>query len=82
MDTMAHALVVADSILAEGELDRRRDERYGGWNDGLGQEILDGKHTLATLHDAQIGLDSEPTRVSGRQEALENLVARHLDTAR
>ncbi len=42
------------------------------------QEILDGKH----LHEAQLADDREPARVSGRQEALENLVARHIDTAR
>jgi xylose isomerase len=82
MDTMAHALVVAASILEDGELDRRREERYAGWEGELGQAILDGKHTLADLHDAQLASDAEPTRVSGRQEALENLVARHVDTAR
>ncbi len=81
MDTMAHALVVAASILEEGELDRRRTQRYAAWEGTLGQEILDGKHTLAGLHDAQLADDREPTRVSGRQEALENLVARHIDTA-
>jgi xylose isomerase len=82
MDTMAHALVVAAAILEDGELDRRRDERYAGWSSGLGAEILDGKHTLAALHEQQLGIDGDPPRVSGRQEALENLVARHIDTAR
>jgi xylose isomerase len=82
MDTMAHALVVAAAILEDGELDRRREERYAGWDGELGQAILDGKHTLADLHDVQLASDAEPTRVSGRQEALENLVARHVDTAR
>jgi xylose isomerase len=30
MDTLAKSLLVAQSIIDEGELDRRRDERYAG----------------------------------------------------
>jgi xylose isomerase len=82
MDTMAHALVVAAAILEDGELDRRLDERYAGWNGEFGQSILDGKQHLADLHEAQLAIAGDPARVSGRQEALENLIARHIDTAR
>jgi xylose isomerase len=82
MDTMAHALVVAAAILDDGELDRRREERYAGWDAEFGQSILDGKHHLADLHETQLAIAGDPARVSGRQEALENLVARHIDTAR
>ncbi len=82
MDTMAHALVAAASILDEGQLDRRRAARYAGWDGDLGSQILDGAVTLADLRDAQLDSTVEPTRTSGRQEALENLVARHIDTAR
>jgi xylose isomerase len=81
MDTMAHALVVAAAILDDGALDRARDERYAGWSSEFGQSILDGKHSLADLHETQLAATTEPTRVSGRQEALENLVARFIDTA-
>ena len=35
--------------------------------------------TLQQLHDAQLGTDKEPTRTSGHQEALENLVAKHIE---
>lgn len=80
MDTMAHALVVAASILDDGELDRNRRDRYAGWD--AQQHLLDGGVTLQQLHDAQLDVDEEPTRASGRQEALENLVARHIDQAR
>jgi xylose isomerase len=62
------------------ELDRRRDERYSGWDDR--QDLLDGKVGLQELHDAQLASPDEPLRVSGRQEALENLVARHVERAR
>ena len=80
MDTMARSLLAAAAILDDGELDRRRRDRYAGWD--AEQAILDGEVTLQQLHDAQLGTDKEPTRTSGRQEALENLVAKHIERAR
>jgi xylose isomerase len=77
MDTMARSLLAASSILDDGELDRRREDRYAGWD--AEQDILAGKVTLQQLHDAQLGSDKEPARVSGHQEALENLVAKHIE---
>jgi len=77
MDTMARSLVAAASILDDGELDRRREDRYAGWD--AEQDILAGKVTLQQLHDAQLGSDKEPARVSGHQEALENLVAKQIE---
>ncbi len=81
MDTMAKALLAADSIIASGELDAARDARYAGWDSELGRSILDGPATLNSLHDRAIGT-GEPTRTSGHQEMLENLVARHIARAR
>ncbi|NND73569.1 MAG: xylose isomerase [Ilumatobacter sp.] len=80
MDTMARALLAAASILEDGELDRRRDERYAGWD--AERRILDGEVTLRQLHTAQLDSATEPTGVSGRQEELENLVARHIERVR
>lgn len=76
MDVLARSLLAAASIIEEGELDRRRAARYAGWDDR--RDILDGDVTLQQLHDAQLTAP-EPTPVSGRQEALQNLVARHID---
>ena len=80
MYTMARALLAATSILEEGELDARRDARYEGWTDE--GRILDGLVTLGELRDAQLDSDSDPVPVSGRQEALENLIARHIERIR
>ncbi len=81
MDTIAHALVVAAAMLADGALEDVRRARYAGWESDLGRRILAGDETLAALHER--GLDAgEPPRASGRQEAVENLVARYVDTAR
>jgi xylose isomerase len=79
MDTLARSLLAAASILETGELDGIRDARYAKWDEAA--DVLDGKVSLQELHDRQLGL-GEPTRVSGRQEELENLVARYVERAR
>lgn len=81
MDTMARALLVAASILESGELDAIRNGRYSGWDQDFGTSLLAGEHTLSQLHDRALGV-SEPERSSGRQEELENLVARYVERAR
>jgi xylose isomerase len=78
MDVMAKALLAAASIVESGELDRQRDQRYAGWDGALGRSILQGSTSIHELHERALG-GPEPKRVSGRQEALENLVARHID---
>ncbi|MEY2960041.1 MAG: hypothetical protein RLZZ01_2609 [Actinomycetota bacterium] len=82
MDTMAKSLLVAHSIIDEGELDRRRAERYAGWDTAAGRAILAGEVSLQRMHDDLIASGHEPEPVSGRQELLERLVARHIDTVR
>jgi xylose isomerase len=79
MDTMARALLVAESV--RGELDANRERRYAGWDSELGTSILDGTSTLSALHDRAFDR-GEPDRVSGGQERLENLVARHVARVR
>ncbi|HEY5664658.1 MAG TPA: xylose isomerase [Ilumatobacter sp.] len=81
MDTMARALLAAVSIIDSGEIDRFRDDRYAGWDEPLGTSILAGDHTLAGLHERAFGA-GEPIGESGRQEMLENIVARHIERAR
>jgi xylose isomerase len=43
---------------------------------------LNGKVSLQQIHDDLIASGHEPEPVSGRQELLERLVARHIDTVR
>ncbi len=81
MDTMARSLLAAASIIEDGEIDRRRSERYAGWSDE--RRILDGDVSLQQLHDAVIADETfDPQPVSGRQEAIEHLVARHIERVR
>ncbi len=81
IDTMAHSLVVAAAMMGDGALESIRSDRYAGWSGELGQSILGGSETLASLRDRAMGR-GEPVRTSGRQEAVENLVARYIERAR
>ena len=78
MDTVARALLAAVSLLESDELESFRRERYAAWDGELGQQILDGKIDLPSLRERALDLP-DPTAVSGRQEMLENLVARHIE---
>jgi len=81
MDTMARSLLAAASIIEDGEIDRRRADRYAAWSNE--QRILDGEVTLQALHDAVLGDETfDPQPVSGRQEAIEHVVARHIERIR
>ena len=80
MDTMARALLAAASIVEAGDLDTIRADRYAGWSGDLGTSIMLGA-TLADLHQRAMST-GEPSRASGHQEMLENLVARHIERAR
>ncbi len=80
MDTLAKSLLVAQSIIDEGQLARRVEERYAGWDQPDARAILDGGVTLQQIHDEVIASGREPQPLSGRQELLERLVARHIDT--
>ena len=51
MDTFARALIVADAILKDGQLDSWRKERYASFDDGNGAAFEQGKLTLEQLRD-------------------------------
>jgi xylose isomerase len=78
MDILARSFLIADKMLSDGKLQAFVDERYAGWNEGLGQEILSGKLSLAQLADRVLAQKIDPKPRSGRQEMLENLVNRYL----
>jgi len=77
IDTLARALLAAESIIVEKRLAKLREERYAGWTGTLGKKILAGEYTLATLGDHAVtsGLDPKPR--SGKQELYENIIASH-----
>jgi Xylose isomerase len=74
IDTLARSLLVAAGMIESGELERRRSERYAGWNGDLGRSVLSGDAILETLATRVFAGEIDPRPVSGRQELLENLV--------
>ncbi|MFT4596965.1 MAG: xylose isomerase [Paracrocinitomix sp.] len=81
MDTMARALLAAHAMINDQVLSGAVDERYAGWQSKLGTGIMAGDASLESLRD-HVRISVEPKTVSGRQEMLENTVARYVDRAR
>lgn len=76
LDTLARGLKGAAALIEDGEFDALLDERYAGWDKGLGQDILSGKLSLADIAAKVKAEGINPQPKSGRQEYLENLVNR------
>jgi len=76
MDVCAQALLIAEKMVNDGRLKSAVDSRYAGWDTPAGQEILNGRRTLAELADEVVARNTDVAPVSGRQEVLENLVNR------
>jgi xylose isomerase len=73
MDAFARGLEIAQAIIDDGRLQNHVDERYEGWTHGFGEKVLAGHKSLADCED-HVLRHGEPTRKSGRQERLENLI--------
>jgi xylose isomerase len=78
IDTLARALLVAADLVEAGDLERNRAERYAGWDDGLGAEMLGGGLALDEIEGRVVDEGIEPRPRSGGQERLENLVNRRI----
>ena len=76
IDVIAHALVKAEAIINDGQLDAFRAQRYAGWQSELGQAIHAPSASLASIADMAIKGNLAPEQKSGRQEWLENLINR------
>ena len=72
IDTLARALLVAADLVEQETLSGPLAERYAGWSDDLGRQILEGNETLESLEAKVMSGDVDPAPVSGRQELLEN----------
>jgi xylose isomerase len=73
MDTFAKGLLIADAMLRDGALTKNIAQRYAGWKSPVGKKILAGKASLPEL-EKWAAEQGEPPLVSGRQEALENIL--------
>jgi xylose isomerase len=75
LDTLARALRAAARILEQRRIASIIEQRYAGWNGPLGQKILGGAHTLASLADHATQANLAPVPRSGKQELCEAIVA-------
>jgi xylose isomerase len=82
MDTMARSLLVAAALIEEGDLIANVAERYAGWDSDAAQKILAGEVGLADLYQDVLANNIDPAPISGRQEAIENLVNRAIERTR
>jgi xylose isomerase len=74
MDTFARALVIADDLLRNSDLEAMRAERYDSFDAGHGAAFEAGDLTLEALAEIRDRL-GEPAQTSGRQERYENLIS-------
>ncbi|MEB2025853.1 xylose isomerase [Xanthomonas campestris pv. campestris] len=77
MDAFARGLEVANALLTSSPLETWRAQRYASFDSGAGADFANGTSTLADLAKYAAG-KGEPTQVSGRQEAYENLINQYL----
>jgi xylose isomerase len=78
MDTFARGLLVADALSRDGVFSEVLKDRYRGFRETeMGRNILARKTSLPEL-EAWAESQGEPERVSGRQEALENVLNDYL----
>ncbi len=73
MDAFAKGLEVAHAIREDGRLAELVEKRYEKWDTKFGHRIAESGRTLEDCVD-HVQRHGEPTRVSGRQERLENLI--------
>jgi len=64
-------------MIQDGGLAKAVAERYAGWDQGLGADIMAGRTSLTGLARLARDRDLRPQPRSGRQEYLENLVNRY-----
>jgi len=78
MDAFARGLKIAHAMQEDGRLQAIVDQRYSSWAAGLGAEIEDGKHSLASLEKIMLDRGEAAPNTSGRQEMIENLINEYL----
>jgi xylose isomerase len=78
MDAYAAAFKLARRILAEGKFEQFVAQRYASFDTGFGREIEQRRVGFRELEKLVLKKLGEPTPRSGRQEYLENLLARYL----
>jgi xylose isomerase len=75
---MCQGLVDCGTDAQKKKLKTARQQRYSGWDEGMGKDILDSKLSMEDISGLVLAQDINPQPRSGRQEHLENLVNRYI----
>ncbi|MBX2858670.1 MAG: xylose isomerase [Cellvibrionaceae bacterium] len=77
MDTFARALLIADDILQNSNIESMRKHRYSSFDSGAGANFETGKLSLTDL--AKLGNQGgEPKQISGQQELYELIINQYI----
>ncbi|GAL11532.1 xylose isomerase [Vibrio astriarenae] len=71
---MALSLKRAAEMIENDVLSQNIAQRYADWNGDLGKKILSGDLSLEEVAKYAVDNSISPSKVSGRQEHLENIV--------
>ncbi len=74
MDSFALGLRKAAALIEDGRLDRFLEERYAGWESGLGADIRGGRYSLEDLAVLAESKGKPSSLPSGGQEVLQRIV--------
>ncbi len=74
MDVSARALLIAEKMITDGKFAQITQDRYAGWRDEFGEQVLAGKLGLDAVAQRVIDRNVDVAPKSGRQELIENLL--------
>lgn len=75
-DLCARAFLTAAAIIADGRLDKIVADRYAGWKEADAVAMFEGKKSLDEIEKMALEKKINPQPRSGKQEQIENLLAR------
>jgi xylose isomerase len=80
VDICARAFLTAAKLIEDGRYDAILNERYAGWKSPEAAAMLAGKVSLDQIEATALKNGVNPQPRSGKQEQIENLLARLIYT--
>jgi xylose isomerase len=77
-DLCARAFLTAAKLIEDGRYDENIKQRYAGWKSPDATAILDGKVSLDQLEATALKNNINPQPRSGKQEQIENFLAKEI----
>nr|AYC35489.1 xylose isomerase [Thraustochytrium sp. ONC-T18] len=68
IDALAKGLRNASQLVSDGRMRKMLQDRYAGWDEGIGQKIEIGETSLEDLEAHCLQDDTEPVKTSAKQE--------------